>query len=415
MKSPLIPRIARRLSLSAEGHRSSPAVRVATAAVALSVAVMLASLAIVRGFKQQISDKVTGFNAHMSVTAPVSESNPSPIMTLTPSLRNLLDSLPYIRDYSLQAAMPAILKTSNDFKGVYLKAADSGTAIEFLRSNLEDGTIPHFNDGAGSDSIVISGIQAKRLGLKTGDKIETYFITDDVRVRKLHIAGIYNSHFDSYDDLLMFGPMSLISSVGNLSGNEATAIQIYTVDFRQTESFTADLRRRLDQATAQGVLFRNYRVDNALHQGASYFQWLALLDTNVAVILTLMTLVACVTLISGMLIIILDKTRIIALLRTLGMTASSVSKVFVLMALRVALTGMMIGNAVMLTLLYVQDQTHFIPLDPESYYIDFVPVSIYWPHVVMLNAGVIIIAWMSLLLPSRYVARISPARVIPSE
>lgn len=402
--------LARRLSLASGNRKSSPAIRVSVTAVALSVAVMLASIAVVIGFKREIREKVIGFNSHITLyNMATGEADDDNIVTMTPSLSALLESQPYITDYSLEISIPAILKTPADFKGVYLRSLNGHATGQFIRSNLEEGVMPDFSKESDRHKIVISRIAARQLGLKAGDKIDTYFIAGDVRVRRLEVAGIYNSHFDSYDQVMIYGALPLIQSLADLLPSQGTSIQIQTDNFDKVPEYTPALHNTLTEATADGTLFRYYRIDNAYSQGAGYFNWLSLLDTNVIVVLTLMAIVAVATLISGMLILILDKKRFIGVVRALGQPVKGVRKVFVYLALKVALYGMAIGNAVMLALLYCQDRWHFLPLDPEAYYIDFVPVEINWWSVLTLNVACFIIVYVCLLLPSRFVARISPA------
>lgn len=407
--------LARRLSLSSGRRKSSPAIRVSVAAVALSVAVMLASLAVVIGFKREIKGKITGFNSHISLYDMPTESGGDNLVTLTPSLTAMLDEMPFVTDYSLEVSIPAILKTSSDFKGVYLRSLNGESTRRFILSNLEEGNMPDYSQPESEKKIVISRRAAAQLGLKTGDKIDTYFISDDVRVRRLEIAGIYNSHFDSYDQVLIYGALPLIQGVAGISKSQGTSIQVQTDDFERVDEYADELQTVLAMGVADGRLFRYYRVDTARNQGAGYFHWLALLDTNVAVVLALMTIVAVATLISGMLILILDKKRFIGVTRAMGASVADVRRVFVYLALKVAMWGMLIGNVVMIALLYCQDRTHFLPLDPEAYYIDFVPVEINWTAIVIMNAVCLVVIYLSLILPSRFVARISPAEAMRSD
>lgn len=407
--------IARRLSLGAEGHKSSPAIRVSIAAVALSVAIMLASIAVVTGFKREIRDKVLGFNSHITLySMPMAEDDDN-VMTLTPTLASILEDEPYIRSFSLEASMPAILKTKDNFKGVYLRGLGSGNTRDFIRENLEEGEIPDFSAEDGDKQTLISRAAADQLGLKVGDRIDTYFITDQIRVRPLKIAGIFNTHFDSYDDVIIYGSLGLVQNLGKVSADQGTGISIETDDFNRVAEYSERLHNRLLEETAAGNLYRYYRVDNALNQGAGYFNWLALLDTNVVVVLALMTVVAVATLISGMLILILDKKRLIGLLRALGTPVSRVRDVFLFLAMKVAVYGLAIGNILMLAFLWLQARFHFIPLDPDAYYIDFVPVEIGWLPVLVLNVAVLAVIYVSLILPSRFVARISPAETMSEE
>ncbi|MDE5789776.1 MAG: ABC transporter permease [Muribaculaceae bacterium] len=409
--------LARRLSLSSGGRKSSPAIKVAITAVALSIGVMLAAISIVLGFKREIREKVVGFNSHITLySIPQSEGDDN-LVSLTPSLVKLLDEEDYVTDYSLEASIPAILKTPDNFKGAYLRSLSGKQINDFLTRNLEEGSLPDQKLPADSTKmqVVISRIAARQLNLKPGDRIDTYFISDDVRVRKLEVTGIFNSHFDSYDDIYLYGSLGLIQELGGIEDHQGTTIQVQTDDFNRLAENTVRLQNRMMEALADGTVYKFYRADNALQQGAGYFRWLSLLDTNVIVVLVLMTFVACITLISGMLIIILDKKRFIGLIRSLGARRSKVRSVFVYMALRIAITGMFIGNGLMLIFLFCQDRFHLLPLNPEAYYIDFVPVEFNWPLFGLLNAGVALIIYLSLILPSWFASGISPAETMRYE
>lgn len=407
--------LAKRLTLSSEGHKGAPAIRVAITAVALSVAVMIAAVAIVLGFKREITGKLTGFNSHISLTVVPEYEGETNLITLTSTLKKILDSKPYVTDYSLNASIPAILKTPDNFKGVYLNNLKGAETERFMSSNLEEGKLPDFSKEENKNKIAISRLTANALNLKVGDKIDTYFLLGDIRVRRFEIAAIFNSHFDSYDNNFIYGPLSVIQDLGDVERSQGTSVSIHTNDFGRVEAYTSDLRQTLQEALAKGVVYKNYEVTNARELEARYFQWLALLDTNVVVILTLMTIVACVTLISGMLIIILDKKRFIGLIRALGAPIGGVRKVFILLALRVALSGMAIGNIVMVGLLWIQQRYHLIHLDPEAYYIDFVPVEINWSSILILNGITFGIIYLCLILPSRFVSQISPTETMRTE
>ena len=407
--------IARRLSLSSGGKRKAPAVAVAIAAVALSVAVMLAAISIVLGFKQEIRNKVVGFNGHISLYVSPTTSDEDNIMTLIPSLKEELDKLPFITDYSLQASIPAILKTSDDFKGVYLRGLNGNGACEFIKKNLVEGELVDFSESANKMKVIISNTAANQLKLKVGDKIDTYFISDDVRVRRLEIVGIYNSHFDEYDDVMIFGALPLVQQLGGIDGNQGTYLQIYTDNFDKISDYTYQLQTHLNEALADGRLFRLYRTDNVMNQGMNFFSWLSLLDTNVVVVLTLMMIVGCVTLVSGMLIIIIEKKRFIGMIRALGATTKLVREIFIWLAIRIAVCGLVIGNIVALTFLYLQKNMHFIPLDADTYYIDYVPVEITIPSILLLNLGVLVVTYFVLIFPSKFVAKISPAETMRYE
>ena len=412
--------ISRRLSLSSAGRRSTPAVKVAVAAVAISIAVMLASIAIVLGFKNEIRGKIIAFNSDLTLYCqpPASgeaASDEEILVDLNPALTALLDSIPYVTSYSLETSMPVIMKTKDDFKGVYLKGKAPGADMSIIRESMVEGKLPSFSPDEDALQIVISRMAASQLGLKAGDKIDTYFITDEVRVRRLTVAGVFDTHFENYDDVFIFGNMKLLQELAGIRRTQGTSLKVTIDDFSRLDEYTADLRHRLLAGYAEQKLSKPLNVENAQQQGEAYFQWLNLLDTNVIVILALMIAVACITLISGMLILIIDKTRFIGIVRSLGMSNRAVGRVFTYLSLRVALWGVVIGNAVMLTLLTVQHFTHFIPLDADAYYLDYVPVSLDWMAFLLLNIATLVVIFLTLLLPSRYVSRISPSQAMRFE
>lgn len=396
--------LALRLSTSGDGKKSTPAIKVAVAAVALSVAVMLAAIAIVLGFKEEITRKVLGFNPHIVLKTNPELSHDEYLIDFSPNLQQILESAPYITDYSLSASAPAIFKTPTDFKGIYLKAVGKDRMGEFLKSQMEEGEFPDFEKQ--QDAVFISRIAADQLQVKAGDTLPTYFITQDVQVKPLRIAGIYNSHFSTYDDIFAFGALPFIQQIGGINSNQGTNLNIYVDDFSRLREYALDLRSRLDNAYYQGQIYCYYDMETALNSGANFFSWLSLLDTNVIVILSLMTAVALITLISGMMILIVDKQRFVGIMKALGAPNRTLRKVFVWLTLRVAISGLLIGNVIMLAILIAQDNYHFLPLDPDSYYIDFVPVRLTWQSILILNAAIIVVTYLSLLLPSRLVGRL---------
>ncbi|MDE6547499.1 MAG: FtsX-like permease family protein [Muribaculaceae bacterium] len=405
--------LGRRLALGSGGRKASPGVKVATAAIALSVAVMVASIAIVLGFKREITDKVIGFTSHIVMTVSAGEDDN--LITLTPTLKKLLDSQECIKDYSLQISIPAILKTPNDFKGIFLKTLEDKATREFLKSNLISGKIPDYSQDSTRLDVVLSRMAASQMGLKQDDKVDCYFINDDVKVRRIRVAGIFDSHFDAYDNLMVYGSRGLSEAFTGLKPNQGSSLLITTTDFNKLDDNTAYLQQTLNDALAEGILYKKYYLENAHIQGASYFHWLSMLDMNVIVVLTLMMIVGCVTLVSGMLTIILDKKRFIGLIKALGAANGKVRQVFIYLALRVAIVGMAVGNALILAGLLLQEKYHIFKLDASSYYIDFVPVEIDWAAFGILNAGVLVIVYLTLIFPSRIISKISPSETMRSE
>ena len=211
---------------------------------------------------------------------------------------------------------------------------------------------------------------------------------------------------------MIFGSMGLVAQLGNLPEKTGTYIIIQTDDFDKIQDYTNILQYRLNQAVAKGETDLFYRTDNVLNQGRSFFSWLSLLDTNVIVIIILMMVVGCVTLMSGMLIIILERKKFIGLMRSLGANTGIIRNVFIYMAIKIAFIGIAIGDIVIIVLLYYQEKYHFLQLDPDAYYIDFVPVFLPSYIIVALNAGVLFVAYLILVLPSRFVGKISPTETM---
>lgn len=421
--------ISGKLSLSSDGRKSSPAVKVATVAVTLSVSVMIVAIAIVTGFKKEISSRVAGFNSDIVLTGMDYSSDDSQnhqLISLSPSLRRVIDSVPGVRDVALQAVVPAVFKTREDFKGIYLKSVEGKNTENFLTiagiGNSQDLFVKHSDLSESVElptlddsSVIISQRMADKLDLNINDSIDTYFISDDLRSKRLKVARIYNSHFDDYDENYAFCNLSVIQDMAGLSRSEGTAINIAVDNFSDVSDIADNLNTVLFKAFQTGYIYRPYRVSSALQNGSRYFSWLSMLDVNVWVVLVLMTVVACVTLISGMLIIMVDKIRFISLMKAMGGSTELLSKIFLILAVRVAVVGMVIGDMIGIAIIILQRKYHCVPLDPGSYYMDFVPTEFSWLSVLAVNAGVIIIAWIMLIIPSKFVGRISPVKILMRE
>lgn len=418
--------IARRTALRTkrtDGSRASrsPAVGVAITSVALSLTVMICAVAIVSGFKQQIIDKIVGFNGHLQIfrvveNNPESENDytsdlPDNLITLTPSLKNILDNEDYILDYELELTVPSILKTENDFKGVYFKGSDGSYFRKFLSTQIIEGEMPDYSQNNDS-GITISSDIASELGLSVGDTIPTFYLQDEIKARRYKVAAIYSTHFEHFDDLIAIADMTDLQSAAGIDKGKGVNIRILTDDFNKADEYGKRLQQRLNEAYIQGLVNYPYRVETLTTRGAAYFSWLQLLDTNVIVILALMTVVACITLIAAMLILIIDKIKLIGVLRSMGASKHTIGNIFIFMAVRIASIGLLIGNIVGIGICSVQKHWHILPLDADSYYIDYVPVNLDILALLLINAGIIAVIILSLLLPAMYAGRISPSEAM---
>lgn len=408
--------IASRLRLSGKGGGTATSIIMAIAGIALAMVIMMSALCIVTGFKHEIRRKVTGFDAHVSIlaeseatTGEFQESKRSPVLTFSPELHAIIDSTELFRASELVVEHPAVIKTDSDFEGIILRGLTPGPGTAFITESICEGSWPGNPDD--DNSIVISKSTAEKLKIRLNDRIFTYFFTDEgVRTRRLTVSAIYDTHFSDYDKVYAFSPISLLQGVNVFDSLQGNRIDLYLHDTDDIDGAALRLQEAMMHEAWAGRLDGLYRISSVTSTGMMYFNWLELLDTNVIVILVLMTLVSGFTLVSSLFIIILERIRMIGILKSLGASNASVTRIFSLLGRRLVVYGMLIGNAVGLLLMFLQQHFHLMPLDPEAYYLDFVPVEINAWQILCLNAGVFVIAWCVLLIPGRLISSVSPAK-----
>lgn len=311
---------------------------------------------------------------------------------------------------------PVLLKTPDAFKGLYLKGITPDYDMSFLQANLAAGHTPRYSDKNNTKyDIIISQATADKLGVAPSDSINLYLVSDNLRARRVQIAGIFNTHFNAYDSYFAIASADLVQEIADIDADKGSGIDIVTTDFDRLPQYTDRLISDLNAEITAGRIHQNFHLTTALDKGVNYFAWLDLLDTNVWVILILMTIVAAFTLISGMLIIILEKVRLIGVLKAIGATKRCIRNIFILLAIRIAIIGLLIGNCVALAIIILQKHTHIIPLDADAYYMDFVPVNLNPIHFIAVNMAFIIVIYLSLILPSQFAARIKPADTLRFE
>ena len=413
--------ISRRLSLRDGGRRFwPPAIIVAVGGVALSFMVMLLAIAVVTGFKAEISRKIMGFDAQIRIMPLASFYGDEDVaIALDGNLRQIIDSglgnLPegYKPETVVSLRQAAMLKTDNDFMGVAFRSFGDGYGWDFERENLVEGSIPNDSLPRG---IMISETMGDKLGLRPGDKVDAYFfVGETVRPRKFEITGIYRSDFGEYDNLVAYAAPSMISRMLKLSGHEGEAVEIRGLPADDIIPAAQRLQSVLSAAYAKGDIPQNMAVTSVYSSAAMYFNWLGMLDTNIVVILILMGCVSGLMLVSCVLILILQRVRMVGLLKSLGASNRQVGMIFVRLGVRVTLSGLLIGNAVALAMIGIQWRWHLLPLDPESYYLSFVPVELPFSSWAMLNAATAVMAFVIMLLPAAAVSRLSPVKVMRFE
>ncbi len=409
--------IARRLRLSGSRRGASRNVIIAISGIALSMVVMMIALCVVLGFKEQIRARITGFDGHVSIYAADDDySATDPLLDFSGKLKEVVDDKDRFTSASIVLQQPGILKTDSAFQAIVFKGVGEGTAWRIVADNIVDGALPDYSDPDNRNRVNISCVIARMLQLNVGDKINAYFfIGDAVKARKIEVASIFDTNFTDYDRMYVYTPLQFTQGLLGVDGNAGNKVELTVGNIDEINDAAIHLHSDMMTAAYSGELPGSYRIGTVLESGMMYFNWLELLDTNVVVILILMMLVSGFTLVSSLFIIILERVSTIGILKALGACNRSLRHIFVLLGCRVILWGMAIGNLVGISLMLLQYYTHWLPLDPEAYYLDYVPVTINWWYLGALNAGVFLIAWSILLIPSAMVARISPAVTVRYE
>jgi len=384
---------------------------IAVFGIALGLAVMLVAISIVTGFKEEISNKVIGFGSHIQILNYDSNVSfeTSPINT-DPDFLPLIENTEGIKHIQVFGLKAGIVKTANDIQGLVLKGVGQDYDWSFFdKSMLEGNSFPMVPDSV-SNSIVISSFLAKKLKLKTGDSFQMWFIQDTPRFRKFTISGIYETSLQEFDKTFAIVDIRHIQRLAGWDENQVSGFEMMVYDFKYIDKITSDI----NEIVATSFLGDGSRlkVINIVEKYPQIFDWLNLQDINVMIIIILMLIVAGINMISGLLIIILDRTNMIGVLKALGYANSSIRKIFLYQSSYLILKGLFWGNLLGISLCMLQKQFSIISLDPTSYYLTTVPINIDPFNVLLLNAGTIVSILTFLILPSMLISRISPAESI---
>lgn len=389
---------------------SRPAIRIATIGVAVGLAVMIISVSVVVGFKHSIRDKVVGFGSHIQVAefTTLQGCGTQPI-AITDSVMRILSKAPNVKHVQKFAIKQGILKTDTDFLGVMFKGISAEYDTTFIHQNMIDGSIPAFSNSKSSNRLLISKIMADKLQTKCGDRLFAYFIDDNgVRVRRFTIAGIYQTNLTQYDKAICFTDLYTACRLNGWDSCQVSGAEIAVNDYSKislTEDFLIrHLNRTLD---CYGNTFTSKTIREINPQ---IFSWLDLLDLNVWIILAIMTVVAVVTMISGLLIIILERTTMIGILKALGASNRTVRHTFLWFATFIVAKGLIIGDLVGIGLVILQKYTGLVKLDPATYYISTVPVELNIVYVLLLNLMTLLVSVVVLVGPSYLISHIHPAK-----
>ena len=386
-----------------------PAIRIAIAGVAVGLAVMLVSVSVVFGFKHTIRNKVVGFGSHIQVanfmTLQASEQYP---IQMGDSMLRVLRAIPGVRNVQRFAMKQGILKTNNDFLGVAFKGIAADYDTTFIHQNLVAGTIPHFSDSVGKQQLVISQAIADQLNLKLGDKVFAYFIDNTgVKARRFSVAAIYQTNLSQYDKVTCFIDLYTAVKLNAWESDQASGAELTVNDFDRLDDTAARVVNNVNRTIDR--YGETYSSQTIQEMNPQIFSWLDLLDLNVWIILGLMLSVAGVTMISGLLIIILERTAMIGILKAVGARNVTIRRTFLWFAVFTIGKGLLIGNLIGMGLIALQHYTGLVKLNPATYYVSTVPVEFNLLVWLLLNVVTLLVSVFVLIAPSYLVSKINPA------
>lgn len=400
--------IARRLYFSEDGEKrtSRPAVRVALGGIVIGVMVMIVTICVVVGFKREITQKVAGFGSHIQV---VNFDNNSTYelrpIRVSDSLVSRIGEIPHVVSVSIFASKPGIIKTDSAFQGIVFKGTDYW---DYFAQNKVAGELP-----SSVNEVLISTELSDLLQLAVGDDFYCYFVEEELRVRRLYVSGIYNTCMSEMDRLFVLGDIALVRQLNRWQADQASGIEVLVDDLRNLDVVADDVyfatANRLD---AEGNAFYTQTLEQLNPQ---IFAWLDLLNMNVVIIILLMLCVSGFSIVTGLIILIIDSVQLIGILKALGANDGFVRRIFIYEAILLVGKGMLWGNVLGLGLCAIQYFTHLIPLDSATYYVSYVPIAFPWGWWLLLNVGTLLLSWLILLAPSAVVTKISPARVMHFE
>ena len=401
--------IAKRLYNTKENNNNytSPIIRIAILAIALSVAIMILSVFILSGFKNEISNKVFGFGGHINISKfNYNQSYENDPIYLNADVFSKIESLDFVSIIHPFATKAGIIKESDEILGVVLKGVDKNYNWKFFGENLISGELPVFNDTTTSKNVIISKNISNKMKLDVGDDIVMYYVQKPTRVRKFKVIGIYNTGLAEFDEVVVIGDLKHIQKLNNWQGNQVGGYEVITNNVSNIELFSEIIDENIDYDLKALDIKQKY---------PQIFDWLRLQDFNVLIILILMLIVGGVNMITSLLIIILEKSRLIGILKAIGATNWNIRNVFIYNSLYIIFNGLFWGNLIALTFSICQNYFDLISLDENIYFMSFVPVKIELMSLFLINIGTIVICYLILVIPSVVISKISPAKSIKFE
>ena len=402
--------IARRIAFNQQRSFSRFIIRLSIAATVISVAVMIITLSFVNGFQETVSGKVFSFWGHLRVgyrqpmKANIAEEEP---IRTNDSLVNSIKAMPHVKTVHPFATKYAILKTSEEMEGVLVKGLDTEYDTTHFRPFMMEGRWIRFNDSTYSREIIVSSATARQINLKLNDRVLIYFIRPDGTMRpdKLTIVGIYKTGIEQYDKTFAIGDMKLIRRLNSWGDNEIGGYEIFLDNY--------ELMDELSYSIFENENFPPlWETKTSREIYPEIFDWLDIQDTNQNILIAIMTIIAVINLITCLIILVLERLRMIGILKALGSSNWNVQKVFLYHSAIITLTGIIVGTLFALGLLWLQQTTGFINLPEDAYYMDKASVKILWWQVALVIGGTLLVSTLVLLIPSIIVRRVKPIRAI---
>lgn len=396
--------ISRRISKESVGSFSTTINKIAVVSIGLSLAVLILSFMILYGFKGEIKDKIYSFSGHLIVNKyTLSTSFEEASIVVDDSLIKLINDYP-LTDRVQQYAMKAgLLKTEEEVQGVIIKGVDSSFDTTDFSKHMIEGRFPDFTSEKYSTEVALSNKIAKYLQLHSGDEVLIYFVQNPPRFRKLQVTGIYETGLEEFDEKIIIGDLDLVRRINNWPDSIAGGLEIYLTDTDQIEKAGSDLFNSV------GI---DLYVDTVTNRFAPIFDWLNLLNRNVVILLTIIVFISGTSIISIMLILIMERTQMIGVLKSLGSSNKLIRRVFVWNGVQLIMKGLLMGNAIGLSLGFIQYYFKVIPLDAASYYMSHVPIQFDWVTVIGLNALLLLLIGLTLFIPVTIISRVQPVKAI---
>lgn len=396
---------------SRHNRMSRPAVRIATIGIAVGLAVMIVAVAVVVGFKNEVRQQVVGFGSHIQVSAYAGSTTlDTPPIVPSDSLLNEIKALPNVAHVQKIVTKTGIIKTKSDFQGIVLKSVGTDFDWTFFKKNLVEGAIPVVDDTAANNQTLISQHIANAMRLKVGDSFFAYFVDNSVRTRKFTVCGIYATNFAEYDKLFIITDIRQAQKLNRWKSDEISRLEIWTKSFDEVNTTADDIYFvTANRPDKNQVLYQTRSIKELVPQ---IFDWLSLLDMNAWVILVLMFAVAGFNMISGLLILILERTNAIGVLKAMGATNWTIRKIFLYQSAFLIGKGMIWGNIIGIGLVLAEYFFHIVPLDPTIYYVSYVPVTLNVGYLLLLNFVVALVSVAILILPSYLITKIDPSKSI---